>query len=657
MAKIYQMTDINGQPVYPKSVTKGIYDENGKRLDAVLIELENKSGVEIAQELSTAEGSEKRVISQKTTTTAIKSMGVYSDKSNSFADGYPYDYDGNVTNPSTATTFCCHLEDVDNGDYVFIKKCETFAAWVIKAFHADGSFTQKTVSDLVKYNDELYYCKIDFLRDASKLWFAGSERDVNKSKTLVVVDRLYFNFINENKELINSIASDINSDILAVKDELSLVQRMIDVEKSTIISTSALTTKGYYWGDGAEGAEFKSNANYLSYPELIPVSEGQKIIFRDWTKGDSSLLKGILAMSVYDNDRKPYNGNSSRINFSQLDSYDFVTGNGEYTLPKNSGFVGISISKNYGLGGNIIIQGSATFTDEAKEQIKSIAGSSTASAASVTDYYLKGKANKAYNDKKLCIIAAGQSNIDGRVPVAELPDYIKLPIANCLYNNKAGGTFAELSEDLLISAYDTKCWAFDLVVYNQLCSVDGQNIYVIKHSMGGTSIDTDGATDYHWTADYEYLTDSAKSLLLTFEKYIRESITSQGENFEIRAVLWHQGEGDTVTEVVANRYYENLKKVIAYIRGVVGNPVLPFITGSFSKERNTPEYDTIREAQKRIEQEDPYFYLVDMYDSTLRDAYHFDAKSSEYFGKCCYNYLIDAGVISSEKIDTGSLTE
>lgn len=141
-----------------------------------------------------------------------------------------------------------------------------------------------------------------------------------------------------------------------------------------------------------------------------------------------------------------------------------------------------------------------------------------------------------------------------------------------------------------------------------------------------------------------------KSLLVNFENAIRYQVECNRDSFDIRAMLWHQGEGDRgdIGKGTEERYYDNLRNMIAYVRGVVGNPRLPIITGTIS--HHSKQYDsTIEEAQKRIAEEDPYFFLIDMSGATLQDKFHFDAISSEYFGKMAFDALVDAGVINAKK--------
>lgn len=47
-------------------------------------------------------------------------------------------------------------------------------------------------------------------------------------------------------------------------------------------------------------------------------------------------------------------------------------------------------------------------------------------------------------NKKLAIICAGQSNADGRVPAAQLPSYISLPMDHCNFCSTLDGEFVPL---------------------------------------------------------------------------------------------------------------------------------------------------------------------------------------------------------------------
>lgn len=262
------------------------------------------------------------------------------------------------------------------------------------------------------------------------------------------------------------------------------------------------------------------------------------------------------------------------------------------------------------------------------------------------DYYLKGSSPKSF-DRKVALIAAGQSNIDGRVPYDQMPEWLSKaqPIQKCLYvKNSEKGPFEPVNI--------TERWAFDLVTYYHLAQVSPQPFYVIKWTQGGTSIDPKGDNIYHWTADYEQLESPEYSLLQKFENEIRWHVAQYGSDFDIRAFIWHQGESDRGDLGTGSheRYYDNFRNLIAYVRGIVGNPHLPVIAGSIS--HHSEQYDPVVEAaQKRIASEDPDFVLIDMSGAAMLDPYHFDAAANIYLGEMVFNALIDLGIFQGRKLN------
>lgn len=255
-----------------------------------------------------------------------------------------------------------------------------------------------------------------------------------------------------------------------------------------------------------------------------------------------------------------------------------------------------------------------------------------------SQYYNKGEANKSFTKKPL-IIVAGQSNAEGRVPVADLPEEYVLsePDSNVHVYNGSG--FSNLSTGY----FSQSRWAFDFITWHYISQV--KECYVVKHAKGATRLNAHtGGSDEAWSADFEIL---GTSLLRQLENKIRNAKTLS-DDINIRAILWHQGEGD-FNWGDEQKYYINLKKLIAYLRGVCGDARLPFISGTIS--HLSGQYSkVVEEAQLRVASEDKYVTYIDMSGATLLDEYHFDATSSEYLGKMMYNTLIDYGVISGEKL-------
>ena len=258
-------------------------------------------------------------------------------------------------------------------------------------------------------------------------------------------------------------------------------------------------------------------------------------------------------------------------------------------------------------------------------------------------------------------ITAGQSNTDGRVLNENLPAYIKqhkYQHTYWCYNNgvySSQGNF-ELFWPRIYNPQNANKWAYDAVTYYYLDQSMGGDYYVIKESKGGTSINPscESTDDMHWSALPAYLSETTatdkggksmlKALCEHIDLCIDKTLSHKGK-FEIKALLWHQGESDHHCE---DSYYENLKAVIAYIRQHLVEKTrnkkyakLPFIIGGISHK--SQDYSPIVEkAQRRLAQEDKNIHLVEVPDASLQgDHLHFDAQGAEMLGKKMYNKLVE----------------
>lgn len=260
------------------------------------------------------------------------------------------------------------------------------------------------------------------------------------------------------------------------------------------------------------------------------------------------------------------------------------------------------------------------------------------------------------------IIVAGQSNTDGRVPVADLPEYIKSMGTDSTGFAKGAYKYCKISQNRVDGKFipfwpRRNRWGYDAVTYYLLEQFYQKDFYVIKWAVGGTSITPENTDSRggHWSADLEWLAQNTptakkgKSLLLSFAQQISNSITKTlshlPEGYHIDAFLWHQGESDSA---YGPDYYENLKNVVGYVRNHLTRKTgedyseLPFIFGSVAKsnKRYNAEVET---AMKRLASEDKNAYLIDMSKAALlKDRLHFDKTSAEYLGKQMYETMIQA---------------
>ena len=287
------------------------------------------------------------------------------------------------------------------------------------------------------------------------------------------------------------------------------------------------------------------------------------------------------------------------------------------------------------------------------------------------------------------VIVAGQSNTDGRVPSADMPSYLSayagagMPNVVWSYGNSGGwsltggaGVFAPFYP-MCESANDRNRWAYDAVVYYNLAQHLTSTLYVVKESAGGTSIApvSTSSGDRHWSVDAAFLDTAGvvgvsnstsgghgKALAPALVYNIRqclETIEAAGNTPDIRCILWHQGESDRTPTASASAYHDNLQAVVQYVRdsivAITGNSAyanLPFICGTVSK-KSALYSNTIEKAQYRLASEMTNFYVIDMQDGTmLSDMKHFDAASTELFGKRMYNKICALDLFSDYGVQT-----
>lgn len=262
------------------------------------------------------------------------------------------------------------------------------------------------------------------------------------------------------------------------------------------------------------------------------------------------------------------------------------------------------------------------------------------------------------------IITAGQSNTDGRVPNKQLPAYIKALATDKTNFNKGAYKYCRINQNSNSGSFTPfypkgriteGLWAYDAVTYYWLGQSFLQPFYVIKYAVGGTSIQypkTMSQKGRYWSADPDFLSKTTSyekgghSLLLSFTDAIDEAIDNTLSKlkggYQIDAFLWHQGESDGKYD---DKYYENLKEVVAYVRKHLTEKTgkdytnLPFIFGSIPVTNR--DYSPVVDfSMKRIAEEDPNAYLVDMSRQHLQgDHLHFTAESAAYLGKKMYGIL------------------
>ena len=262
------------------------------------------------------------------------------------------------------------------------------------------------------------------------------------------------------------------------------------------------------------------------------------------------------------------------------------------------------------------------------------------------------------------ILVAGQSNTDGRVPVRDLPPYIKALTHDTTFHHGAYPHCLIAQNDTLArfvpfwphQRLGTGRWAYDAVTFYLLDSLLQEPFYVIKWAVGGTAIAYDTTNlsrkSRYWSADPDWLAGTTAyekgghSLLLDFIEEIDLAIDSTlsklPQGYQIDAFIWHQGESDSKH---GEAYYNNLKGVVTYVRRHLTKKTgqncnrLPFIFGTVA--RSNKQYSReVENAMHQWAQDDDNSWLIDLQDASLQgDHLHFDAPSAEEFGRLVFERL------------------
>ena len=86
-----------------------------------------------------------------------------------------------------------------------------------------------------------------------------------------------------------------------------------------------------------------------------------------------------------------------------------------------------------------------------------------------------------------------------------------------------------------------------------------------------------------------------------YAEIIRQALWAK-KSGTLKAILWHQGESDTVSPAVADSYAQKLEKLIKDLRADLGMPNLPFIIGDLAEFYGTHKEHAAPDRLKRIKQ-------------------------------------------------------
>ena len=263
----------------------------------------------------------------------------------------------------------------------------------------------------------------------------------------------------------------------------------------------------------------------------------------------------------------------------------------------------------------------------------------------------------------------GQSNMDGYGYVEELPPEAAGPVQGVMifHGNTSPdgapvdgrGLWAELrpghgvgySTDGQTANYSDR-FGIELTFARTLEKLDPDaNIAIIKYSRGGSAIDRESDTPYGcWDPDYPDAKGTGINQYDHFLATIRNAtsvadIDGDGESDTLvpMGIVWMQGESDASTEKTAERYEQNLERLMDLIRAALRVDDLPVVIGRISdshqygekKDSKVWEYgEIVREEQASFVANDPRAALVTSTDNYgYSDPWHYDSAGYLDLGK------------------------
>lgn len=222
-------------------------------------------------------------------------------------------------------------------------------------------------------------------------------------------------------------------------------------------------------------------------------------------------------------------------------------------------------------------------------------------------------------------LLAGQSNMDGRGNkkelIGELAVYAE-PQPDVLIAFASGGLYRRfITSNGFVPLAPGNAFGPEVSFGRAMAAgLPGRHIRLIKYAEGGTNLRAD------WNPNAK---EKLYTKFIAFTRQSLQAITDHGDTWQLRGMIWHQGESDVCMK--ANKYQDLLKELIDRVRADLEVKDLPFVVGEVF---DNGKRDSIREAQQAIAKALPGVYFVSSQGlKTFDRGTHFDAASQIEFGR------------------------
>lgn len=241
-------------------------------------------------------------------------------------------------------------------------------------------------------------------------------------------------------------------------------------------------------------------------------------------------------------------------------------------------------------------------------------------------------------------IFAGQSNMDGQASTTEVSTvdrkdtlfYLETAISSSsVIDETWGGLTLGTTSNHAANLFGPEIGFHDRA--KQLPTHYPQPIAILKFTRGATDL----ARDWNTTHSNNYMFDKFKEALNDGKK----KLTSSGHSYNIKGLVWLQGEGDTLNSTDAKNYQTNLTNFISAIRTHLAEPNLPVAICSIDRASQATNSLTVRTAQQSVANSDinTYYVPTENY-SRKADGVHLDTQGMLDTGEAVVNAL--AGIFN-----------
>ena len=214
-----------------------------------------------------------------------------------------------------------------------------------------------------------------------------------------------------------------------------------------------------------------------------------------------------------------------------------------------------------------------------------------------------------FSPKKRVVVIAGQSNALGWAKRQELPGKI-LDYGFTRTKVWNGQRWERFSLDNRVGLEPALAYKYEKENPNDL-------LYIVKHAVDATTLEKGNK---HWHPDdkshYSYLV----------EKLYKPALSSLGTNVEVMAMLWFQGESDSLVQKKASHYDRNLKKLYDHVSKDMPE-VKNFVIGGIPDKGIWKYQKEVRVAQEKLAENHGNVKIINTDSATYFDSAHYDVKS------------------------------